>query len=117
MRYRKLDQDGDMQFGQQQANFFKDVPEAPAQAIRTRLMLFVGEWFLDVSSGTAYQGGILGKYTQDIADSVIRERILGSEGVTDIESYSSSINPETRTLVYSATVNTIYGQVTISGVL
>jgi hypothetical protein len=76
MRYRMLDANGDMTFGSGQSNFYRDVPEAPAQAIDTRLGLILGEFFVDVAEGTDYVGKVLGKYTKESADLTIRERIL-----------------------------------------
>jgi len=117
MRYRKLTAGGDMTFGSQQGDFYRDVPEAPAQAIDTRLGLFLGEWFIDVTEGTNYVGGVLGKYTKESADLVIRERILGARGVLAIVEYESSFNPDTRVWTAIGRVDTIYGEVAFSGVL
>ena len=117
MRYRKLDTDDDMQFGNQQADFYRDVPDAPAQAVGTRLRLLTGEWFLNIAEGTPYQGGVLGKYTKESADPVIRTRILETQGVQSIDDYESSFDPDTRTFTASAEISTIYGPVTITEVL
>ena len=43
MRYRKLDEDGDYSFGRGAADFWVNVPDAPAQAVRTRLALWQGQ--------------------------------------------------------------------------
>ena len=117
MRYRKLDAVGDMTFGNQQADFYRDVPEAPAQAIYTRLGLMLGEFFVDVTEGTDYVGGVLGKYTQDSADLIIRERILGAKGVSAILSYESSYDADTRTWTARGTADTIYGEISFVGVV
>lgn len=117
MRYRKLDANGDMTFGNGQSDFYRDVPEAPAQAIDTRLGLILGEWFVDVTEGTNYVGRVLGKYTKDTADLTIRERILNAKGVNSILSYSSTFDPETRKWVATGTVDTIYGEVPFAGVI
>ncbi|MNO26509.1 hypothetical protein D3C76_163630 [compost metagenome] len=117
MRYRKLDADGDMTFGQQQANFWRDVPDAPAQAILTRLKMFAGEWYLDISEGVPYQGGVLGKYTKDSADSILRNVILNTPGVAAILSYESSFEPNTRVFSVHGIVSTIYGEATFNGVV
>ena len=117
MRYRKLDSSGDMTFGHQQADFYRDTPAAPGQAVDTRLGLFLGEYFVDVTEGTDYVGGVLGKYTQESADLVIRERILNTQGVVSILSYQSSYNPDARNWTAVATISTVYGEATIVGVV
>lgn len=111
MRYRKLDANGDYSFGQGLMNFYIDDVNTIAQSIKTRLLLMEGEWFLDVTEGTPYSTQILGKNKQPTYDHAIRQRILGTQGVTSIESYSSTV--ENRQLTVSATVNTIYGPVII----
>ena len=117
MRYRKLDKDGDYVFGGGGKDFYRDIPEAPAQAVRTRLMLWQGEWFLNVMSGTPWMTKILGKYTTGVRDAVIRRRILGTEGVTEIISFGSQYDLETRQYKVQATINTQYGQVDIKEAL
>ena len=113
MRYRKLDQGGDYSFGKEQANFYRDQPEGPAQAVVTRLRLLAGEWFVDLTEGTPYQGGVFGKHTKDTYDPIIRARILGTEGVTSILDYASIFDGETRKLTVSVTIDTAYGPATI----
>ena len=111
MRYRKLDSNNDMRFGNQQNDFYRDDPETVAQAVQTRLMLWAGEWYLDLSDGTEYHGGILGKGTDVSADSIIRERILNTQGVVEIVdgTYSSTLNRDTRRLSVACTIETAYG--------
>lgn len=113
MRYRKLTSDGDYSFGHGQLDFYRDVPEAVGQAVETRLRLWLGEWFLDIEEGTPYFQGVLGKKTLDEADQTIKQRILGTQGMVDIESYASSIDPETRIMTVICTINTIYGQTAV----
>lgn len=117
MRYRKQDQNGDYTFGNGQGDFFKDSVEAVAQAIKTRLLLWRGEWFLDNEEGTPYLQGVIGKHDQQTRNAVIRTRILNTEGVTGIEDYSSIIDPDTRKLNDSVLVDTIYGQTNIQQVV
>lgn len=117
MRYRKLDENGDMLFGNEQADFWRDVPEAPAQAVMTRLRLWVGEWFLDVTQGTPYQQAILGAQTAETVEPAIRRRILGTDGVTTIESFNMVKNPDQRRVTINAVVNTEYGAATVQGVV
>lgn len=114
MRYRKMTVDGDYVFGHQQNDFYRDQPEAVAQAVQTRLKLFTNEWFLDVTDGTPWTTQVLDKYTQDQYDAAIQDRILSTPGVVQITAYSSSVNTTTRTLTVNATVNTQYGTTTLS---
>ena len=117
MRYRKLDSGGDMCFGAQQADFFRDVPQAVAQAVWTRLRLWVGEWFLDTTDGTPWLQAALGAGKRSTIEPAIRARILGTDGCTGLEAFSCSVEPESRTATISATINTAYGQAFIRGTL
>ena len=117
MRYRKLDTNGDMNFGNQQADFYRDNPEAVAQAVWTRLRLWVGEWFIDTTEGTPYQQAVLGKNTVQTVEPAIRSRILETEGVTSIDEFSLTFDPDERKASISATISTVYGQAVVQGVL
>lgn len=117
MRYRKLDVNGDMTFGNQQSDFFRNVPEAPAQAIMTRLRLWLGEWFINTSEGTPYQQAILGMHTSATVEPAIRRQILGTQKVISIESFSLVSDPNTRQVTVNAVVNTEYGTTVVQGIL
>ncbi|QEE24532.1 hypothetical protein CS053_08470 [Rhodanobacter glycinis] len=117
MRYRKLDENGDYTFGNSSADFYIDEPEAVSQAVQTRLELFTGEWFLDTSDGTPWNTDVLGKNTSASYDMVIKERILGTPGVMSIDSYSSTLDRNTRNLAVAATVTTQYGKTTVQATL
>lgn len=111
MRYRKLTADGDYSFGASQLDFYRDVPEAVGQAAQTRMLLWLGEWFLDVDEGTPFMIGILGKHPnlKERSDVTIQDRISGTQGMVDIDQFESEINPETRTQQVNVSINTIYG--------
>ena len=113
MRYRKLTADGDYTFGNGQLDFYRDTPETVGQAVKTRILLWLGEWFLNTDEGTPFMLTVLGKHSKASADATIKERILTTQGVTEIESYESEIDAETRTLSINAVINTIYGATTI----
>lgn len=124
MRYRKLDANGDYSFGHGQGDFYRDQPEAVGQAALTRLKLFSGEWFLDITEGTPWggfplnqavveQGRILGAHTQLTRDAAIKLRIIGTQGVSMLRSYASQTEPNTRTFSVQAEIDTIYGRTTI----
>lgn len=117
MRYRKLDAAGDYSFGNQQADFYINTPEAVAQAVKTRLALFTGEWFLDVTEGTAWRTEVLGKYTQGAYDIILKERIVDTPGVQSLDAYTSSLDRNTRKLSVQASITTIYGTATVQTTL
>lgn len=115
MRYRKQDDASDYSFGAGLNNFHIDNPEAIAQAIDTRLKLWMGEWFADTSDGTGWSQAILGKQSKNLYELTLRQRVLETIGVTSIESFQSSLDENIRKLTVSMTVNTIYGQTTVIG--
>lgn len=117
MRYRKLDANGDYTFGNQQADFHRDSPDAVAQAVSTRLKLDQGEWFLDKTEGMPWSTQVLGERTAATRDGAVQKRILGTPGLTQIDSYNSSVDPNTRKFTPTVTVTTDYGQTTISETL
>jgi hypothetical protein len=106
-----------MEFGYQQANFLRDTPDAVAQAVVTRLKLWLGEWFIDQSEGTPYQQAVLGKGTQQSAEPAIRSRILETQGVKSILSFAFAFDGENRIATINATIDTIYGQATVVGIM
>lgn len=115
MRYRKLDTNGDYVFGQGPKEFFVNSPETVGQAVKTRLALMQGEWFLDRTQGTPYNTQILGAGTQSVYDQAIQEVVLNTQGVTEIQEYTSSLDSN-RNLTVVMLINTIYGQTTIQQV-
>lgn len=117
MRYRKLDADRDMVFGNQQQDFWRDVPDAPAQAVGTRLRLWSGEWFLDEREGVPYQVSALGTGTRDTIEPMFRSAILDTEGVTGLAAFAGAWEPDSRTYTVIATIDTLYGPVNLNEVL
>jgi hypothetical protein len=111
MRYRALSPTGDYQFGKP-GIILRDTPAAVAQAVKTRLALWSGTWFLDLSEGTDYIGGVVGAHTQGTRDLIVKDRILGTFGVVALLDYSSSVSERRFTVV--ATVSTAYGAATIT---
>lgn len=116
MRLRRQSASGDYTFGQNSANFLVDSignPEAVAQSIQTRLLLLQGEWFINIQSGVPYSTQILGKGTAGTYDEAFKQAILGTNGVTQIIDYSSVLDHRKRILMVTATVETIYGPITV----
>jgi hypothetical protein len=116
VRYRRLDSQGDYSFGHGLGDFYVNVPAAPAQAVATRLALYLAEWFLDISDGTAWKTRVLGKYTDPTYDMEVRSRILGTPGILGIVAgtYNSHLDRTTRRLTIACEVNTIYGKAPVA---
>jgi hypothetical protein len=125
MRYRKLDSTGDMQFGHSSADFWHNVPEAVGQSVMTRLLLFRGEWFLDITEGTPWggfplnqsvvdQGEILAEHTALSRDAALRERVIGTPGSVAIYDYDSHFDFNTRDFSAAMLIDTVYGGLALS---
>jgi len=106
MRIRPVDANGFYTLG---VPFLVNTPQAVAQLISTRLQLWQGEWFVDTTDGTPYLTGALAERYGKDPDSVIKQRILGTQGVTSILAYTSSFDGKTRVFTANATVQTKYG--------
>ncbi|MFS1583639.1 MAG: hypothetical protein ACL7AY_13385 [Candidatus Arsenophonus phytopathogenicus] len=110
MRYRRETNNSDYGFGQGDNAFLTNSPDAVALAIKTRLSLWQGQWFLDREEGTPWLQSVLGKPYLDAYGIAIKERILDTQGVSTITDFSVSQNPITRKLTISAKVQTHYGE-------
>lgn len=115
MKVRKLTSSGDYRLGHGDRDFYVDAAEGVAQNVMTRLALWQGQWFIDTSEGTPWLQRILGKH--NAVDTVIKTRILETPGVISISEYESILNPDTRSMTVTATLETEYGQSTIKSEL
>lgn len=72
-------------------------PESVAQAIASKLKVFLGEWFLDEEIGIPFFTEVLIK-TNDKSkiDAIFKSEILKVNHVVRIEQFESEINRETR---------------------
>ena len=112
MKVRKLTASGDSRLGHGDRDFHVNTAEGVAQNVMTRLALWQGQWFIDTAEGTPWLQRILGKH--DVVDTVIKTRILETPGVIAISSYESILNPDTRVMTVNATLETEYGQTSIT---
>lgn len=111
IRYRKLDENGDMTFGGNSKDFLKGL-DATIQAIKTRLRLLKGEWWENADTGFPLFQDVLGKRDELKVKNRIVERIQQTEGVLSV----SNVNAEflNRKLSFTCMVSTIYGDATFS---
>ena len=117
IRVRRIDAEYDVVFGRGQADYLTDL-DAIVQIIKSRLLLFTGEWWADKEAGLPLWQSILGMAgangKKKVVDGFIQKRILETPHVTGIETISSTYNADTREYSFSATINTQFGTVAIS---
>lgn len=113
MRVRKLDSSGDIVTNDVQWAYDA---EAVAQTVKTRLRLFLGEYFRDITEGMPWfekedgTEGILGKgYSRAQVESLIRRRIVNTDGVVKLLSFSTDFDRSERRFRVEATILTDYG--------
>ena len=115
IKVRRLDDNWDRVYGSGLDDFVCD-KEAVAQIIQSRLRLWLGEWWENLSEGLPMFQKILGKKAASkiIIDNLIQKRIAGTPYVTGVASFSSELNIESRNYECSAIVDTSFGQIMIS---
>lgn len=112
MTVRLLQPDGDITT--QGVQFTSGLDEVE-QTIRTRLRLFLGEYFRDITDGTPWFEQILGKgVSVDARDAAIRNRVVNTPNVIRLTSYSSDFNINTREYSVTIGVLTSFGLLTVT---
>jgi hypothetical protein len=119
MRYRRL-VNGEPQFGQGKQDFLQGV-EAVAQAVMTRLSLYIGEWWEDQADGLPLwtklltTSGVGNERFNAIISARILETRLGKEKlISGITNVSNVWDSSARRYAYRATAKSIYGHIMIS---
>lgn len=85
-----------------------------AQTIKTRLRLFYGEYFRDITDGTQWFENILAKNTSlTQKDAELKRRILQTDGVINLVTFESDYDINARTFTVTASVLTEFGQLEI----
>lgn len=79
--------------------------EAVGQHGRQRLMTYYSEWFLNTTVGVHWLDEIMGKnYDPALSEAIVKDELMGTPGVTSIETFSVSYTRSRRELV----MNEIY---------
>lgn len=82
-----------------------------AQTVKTRLHLFYGEYFRDITDGTPWWEVILGKGgSLSSKEAAIKNRIVRTEGVVRLTSFSTTFDINTRVYTINAGILTVYGE-------
>ena len=107
MRYRALDDNGDMVMRNGQA-YISDI-EAVQQACATRLRLLIYEWWEDTKDGVPYWQQIIASRNIEEALRIIRKRIEGTDNVIAVLDLEHTWDNDSRTLYIRAAVQSTYG--------
>lgn len=116
-----LDDDGDLDIADGDAQWARGI-KGVAQAIRIRLLMFKGEWFLDEEAGTPWRAranipasaAILGqKYNEARVRSILREAILDTEDELELVRLDLSYASTTRILTVAWTVRVSFSDTLI----
>ena len=113
IRVRKLDSTWDPSYGQGVDNYITDI-EAVAQIVKSRLLLFYGEWWEDRQIGLPMWQSILGASGSKrvVVDHLIYEVIAGTPNVIGVTNLTSAIKE--REYTFTATVTTDFGTIVVS---
>lgn len=108
MTVRKLDDSGDIVTS---GSLFITAQSEIEQTIRTRLRLFLGEYFRDITDGTPWFEQILGKgVNMSAREAALRNRIAGTHGVIRLTAFKIDFpDVNARLLTVTASVLTEYG--------
>ena len=115
--YCQINDTGDIATSGEQ---FVDSAEEIAQTVRTRLKLFLGEYFRNINDGTPWFQNILGKgQSLDVKDATIKRRVLQTPGVISIFDFNTDFDLQLRTYSVSMGIVTEFGNalITISDVV
>jgi hypothetical protein len=104
---RRLDESFDMTFGHGLTDFLTET-DAIGQNIKTRLLLILPEWFLDITEGTPWRSILGVRFDRNYSEAALRQRILETDGVTEITAFWLTADSSTRKAILSVTVKTIY---------
>lgn len=112
---RALDANWDPIQGNGQACFLADL-DAMVQIVRSRLLLFKGEWFLNLNDGLPMFNGMLGSSGSvrniQIITNMVVVRIKSTPYVIDVDNVAAAF--QARSYYFSARVITQFGSVYIS---
>lgn len=118
LRVRRLDANRDATFGHGAADYLTG-SAAAAQRVKARLLVLLGEWFLDTSAGVPWfnpgPDGALsimgGPRNLQFAEAQVKKCILETDGIKAITLFNMTFNSQTRKLTVSTTVTTDDGDI------
>jgi hypothetical protein len=116
MRVRRIDADGDWTFGRGRHSYAA-TSESVAQRVKTRLLSFQGDWFLDLDHGLPWFIRMEKPADLALLEADVKRCILETAGVASLTAFSIDLNRETRKCTIAATIIDAYGGETALSVL
>lgn len=108
MRTRRIDSDNDWSFGAGRQSYATQ-SEVVQQKIKTRLQMFLSDWFLNQSNGINWISEMSSRNMTDKILNDAKNCILKTQGVKTLDSFSYDRDPKTRKLKITASYTDIYG--------
>ena len=115
MKYRKMTAGGDAQFGGGSRVLLTGA-EAVGQAVKTRLLLLLGEWWEDTADGLPLFEHLLGRPNLAAAELIVRDRVRRTPGVTEVQDLKLALGKDRR-LSVACDVLTEYGETVVEATL
>lgn len=114
MKYRRITSSGDYSFGSGSKNYV-DGNEAVAQAIRTKLLLFYGEWWENLGEGIPVFQSVLGQTNPETIKSslsmLVEQRITEIQEVDSVKNIEIDYDRKNRTISMEVDVTTTSGEI------
>ncbi len=112
MRYRRID-NGDYVMGNGKYDFVTDL-DAFVQAVKTKLLLYQGEWWEDLTEGLPFFQEVAGQFIKndedkDLITQIYLNRVSEVQGFRSVIDYTADFENEKRQYSLSANVDTNYG--------
>ncbi len=113
LKYRRLDENGDMLFGSGDKDFLYGL-DAMQQVIQTRLKAIRDEWWEGDPTALPWTTEVLGArittFSKDKIDLMVIERLMDTVGVTSVSDIRSGFID--RRYTFRCKVHTVYGETT-----
>ena len=114
MKYRRITSSGDYSFGSGSKNYVEG-NEAVAQAIRTKLLLFYGEWWENLGEGIPMFQSVLGQTNPETIKSslsmLVEQRIVEIQEVDSVKNIEIDYDRKNRTISMEVDVTTTSGEI------
>ena len=114
MKYRRITSSGDYSFGSGSKNYV-DGNEAVAQAIKTKLLLFYGEWWEKLGEGIPMFQSVLGQTNPETIKSslsmLVEQRITEIQEADSVKNIEIDYDRKNRTISMEVDVTTTSGEI------